>query len=215
MNSRNADPPLAENAPPDRAEAADEIEHLVSLLAKLPGLGPRSARRAALHLLNRRSTLMEVLAASLRRTADSIRSCNACGNFTTGELCRICRDPNRDGSQICVVESVADLWALERTGAFLGRYHVLGGVLTAVGNVRPEDLRIPQLAARARREASEVVLALNATFDGQTTAHYLAKTLTECGVRTTRIGFGVPVGGELDYLDSDTITAAFRARAEA
>ena len=215
MNSGNADPLLAENAPPGRAKAADEIEHLVSLLAKLPGLGPRSARRAALYLLNRRSTLMELLAASLRRTADSIRSCDACGNFTTWELCGICRDPNRDGSQICVVESVADLWALERTGAFRGRYHVLGGVLTAVGNVRPEDLRIPQMAARARREASEVVLALNATFDGQTTAHYLAKTLAECGVRTTRIGFGVPVGGELDYLDSDTITAAFRARAEA
>ena len=199
---------------PRRVVATDEIEQLINLLAKLPGLGPRSARRATLHLLNRRSTVLEPLAASLRRTAETIHACETCGNFCTGELCGICTDVNRDSGQICVVESVADLWALERTGAFRGRYHVLGGSLSAVGNVRPEDLRIPELAKRARSEASEVVLALNATFDGQTTAHYIAKELAESGVRTTRIGFGVPVGGELDYLDPETITAAFRARAE-
>ena len=200
---------------PRKASATVEIEQLINLLAKLPGLGPRSARRVALHLLNRRSTVLEPLAACLRRTAESIRTCEACGNFCTAELCGICTDENRDGGQICVVESVADLWALERTEAFRGRYHVLGGSLSAVGNVRPEDLRIPELANRAKGEASEVVLALNATFDGQTTAHYIAKALAESGVRTTRIGFGVPVGGELDYLDPETIAAAFRARAEA
>ncbi len=193
----------------------DEIERLIGLLAKLPGLGPRSARRAALHLLNRRSTLLEPLAASLARTGKTVRNCGICGNFAAGDLCGICLDPERDASVICVVEGVADLWALERTHAFRGRYHVLGGALSAVGNVRPEDLRIPQLAARARSEASEVVLALNATFDGETTAHYIARTLADADVRTTRIGFGVPVGGELDYLDADTIAAAFRGRASA
>ena len=197
------------------AATTDEIEQLINLFAKLPGLGPRSARRVALHLLNRRSTVLQPLAACLQRTAETIGSCENCGNFSSGELCGICTDENRDSSQICVVESVADLWALERTGAFRGRYHVLGGSLSAVGNVRPEDLRIPELAKRARGGASEVVLALNATFDGQTTAHYIASALAESGVRTTRIGFGVPVGGELDYLDPETIAAAFRARAKA
>ncbi len=204
----------ATNAVLASVDASDEIEQFISLLAKLPGLGPRSARRAALHLLNRRSTLLEPLAASMRRMADSIGNCSVCGNFATAEHCDICLDPNRDQGQICVVESVADLWALERAGAFRGRYHVLGGSLSAVGNVRPEDLRIPELTRRSRCGTTEIVLALNATFDGQATAHYISNALRESGVRTTRIGFGVPVGGELNYLDPDTIAAAFRGRAE-
>ena len=204
----------ATNAVLASVDASDEIEQFIGLLAKLPGLGPRSARRAALHLLNRRSTLLEPLAASMRQVADSIRNCSVCGNFATAERCDICLDPSRDQGQICVVESVADLWALERAGAFRGRYHVLGGSLSAVGNVRPEDLRIPELTQRSRRGATEIVLALNATFDGQATAHYISNALQDSGVRTTRIGFGVPVGGELNYLDPDTIAAAFRGRAE-
>ena len=200
---------------PATTDASEEIEEFINLLAKLPGLGPRSARRAALHLLGRRSTLLEPLAACMRRMADSIGTCSVCGNFATAEHCDICLDPDRDQGQICVVESVADLWALERAGAFRGRYHVLGGSLSAVGNVRPEDLRIPELTQRSRHGATEVVLALNATFDGQATAHYISNALQESGVRTTRIGFGVPVGGELNYLDPDTIAAAFRARADA
>lgn len=224
---RSATPPQSGAPPsgdPDRASstasldgatgAEDEIERLIAYLAKLPGLGPRSARRAALHLLERPSRLMQPLADSLRRTAASIRHCVDCGNYCVRERCDICLAPARRNGQICVVETVADLWALERTAAFRGRYHVLGGTLSAIGNVSPEDLRIPELARRARLDASEVVLALNATFDGQTTAHYIARILASLGVRTTRIGFGVPVGGELDYLDPDTIAAAFRGRVE-
>ena len=209
--------PAGRNGAPGGAPttAADEIDRLVELLGRLPGLGPRSARRAVLHLLDRRATLLEPLAALLRQTAERIRECETCGNLTTGPRCGICADPDRDGRLVCVVETVADLWALERTGSFRGRYHVLGGCLSAIGNTRPEDLRIPELVARSRDGVAEVVLALNATFDGQTTAHYLVRALAATGVRTTRIGFGVPVGGELDYLDPDTITAAFRARAEA
>ena len=199
-------------SPGGRAEAS--VERLVELLAKLPGLGPRSARRAVLALLDRKESLLTPLAAEMTRAAEHVCSCQICANHATGELCRICMNPERSDSMICVVESIADLWAMERSGVFRGRYHVLGGTLTAIGNIRPEDLRIPQLLARAR-QGGEVVLALNATFDGQMTAHYIAERLAGHSTRVTRIGFGMPIGGELDYLDADTITAAYDGRMEA
>lgn len=198
----------------DQAPEADAtgVERLIGMLARLPGLGPRSARRAALYLLRHRDDLLAPLSRAMATAADEVKSCSQCGNYSMHDICGICADPNRNRQTICVVESVADLWAMERAGIFRGRYHVLGGVLTAVGNVRPEDLRIPELSRRVRAEASEVILALNATFDGQTTAHYVIECLDGCGAKITRIGYGVPVGGELDYLDGDTIAAAFRAR---
>jgi recombination protein RecR len=192
--------------------AGPEIERLIQLLAKLPGLGPRSARRVALVLLKRREALLEPLALALRDAASAIRVCGTCGNLDTTEPCAICRDPRRDGHVLCVVEDVADLWALERAGIFQGRYHVLGGALSALDGITPERLNIATLVARLGNEVEEVVLAMNATVEGQTTAHYLMDILSQHNVKVTRLAHGVPVGGELDYLDEGTLSAAFRAR---
>ncbi|MGE0151169.1 MAG: recombination mediator RecR [Reyranellaceae bacterium] len=190
-----------------------EIDRLIQLLARLPGLGPRSARRAALHLLKRREALLQPLAAAMTEAAQKVRPCRQCGNLDTIDPCAICADTRRDPSIICVVEEVADLWALERARIFAGRYHVLGGVLSALDGVGPEDLNIGPLLARARQEAvREVVIATNATTDGQTTAHYLTDRLADCNVAVTRLAYGVPVGGELDYLDDGTLAAALKAR---
>lgn len=190
-----------------------EIETLVQLLARLPGLGPRSARRVALHLLKRRDTLLAPLAEALARVNQSIRSCSLCGNLDTTDPCALCADPARDRSVICVVEEVADLWALERSRAFRGLYHVLGGTLSALDGVGPDDLTIAALVDRARDPAvSEVILALNATVDGQTTAHVVTDRLAGAAVSVSRLAQGVPLGGELDYLDDGTLTAALRAR---
>ena len=193
--------------------SSPEIERLIGLLAKLPGLGPRSARRAALHLLKRKDAVMTPLAKVLEETAAAVTPCSACGNLDSRDPCGVCADPGRDGTQICVVEEVADLWALERAGAYRGRYHVLGGVLSALDGVGPEDLNIAGLLARAEApEVTEVILALSATVDGQTTAHYITERLAGRDVGVTRLAHGVPVGGELDYLDDGTLTAALRAR---
>ncbi|MFN4155882.1 MAG: recombination mediator RecR [Paracoccaceae bacterium] len=190
-----------------------EIEALIALMARLPGLGPRSARRAVLHLLKRRDTVMAPLAQAMATVALSAQDCRVCGNIGTTDLCPICDDPRRTTGEICVVETVADLWAMERGGAFKGRYHVLGGTLSALDAVGPEDLRIPALAERVRSEAvAEVILALNATVDGQTTAHYITDALAPLGVQISSLAQGVPIGGELDYLDDGTIGAALRAR---
>jgi len=190
-----------------------ELDRLVELLAKLPGLGPRSARRAALHLLKRRESLMEPLAAALRDTAREVRACSVCGNLDTADPCAICRDQKREGDTVCVVEEVADLWAIERSGAYKGRYHVLGGTLSALEGVGPEELRIAQLVERVKSGgAREVILALNATVEGQTTAHYIADRLAPLRVRVSRLAHGVPLGGELDYLDEGTLSAALAAR---
>ena len=188
-----------------------ELDTLIQLLAKLPGLGPRSARRAALHLIKRRESLLEPLATALAKAADAIRPCRICGNLDTVEPCAICQDPERDAMAICVVEDLADLWALERTGAFRGRYHVLGGTLSALDGIGPDDLNIERLLARLRPN-QELILALNATVEGQTTAHYLTDRLADRDVRVTRLAQGVPIGGELDYLDDGTLTAALKAR---
>ena len=191
----------------------DEIEGLIALMARLPGLGPRSARRAVLHLLRRREGQMAPLAAALAHVATAARDCPICGNIAMGERCEICSDPARATGEICVVEDVADLWAMERGHAFKGRYHVLGGVLSALDAVGPEELGIPRLIARVRDEGiAEVILALNATIEGQTTAHYIAEALEEAGAKVTSLAQGVPIGGELDYLDDGTIQAALRAR---
>jgi recombination protein RecR len=193
--------------------SASEIERLIDLLAKLPGLGPRSARRAALHLIKRPVQLMEPLAEAMARAAAAIRACSVCGNVDTHDPCGICSDPRRDASVICVVEDVADLWALERTASFAGRYHVLGGTLSALDGVGPDDLNIGGLVDRARDSAvREVILATNATVAGQTTAHYITERLADCGVTVSRLAHGVPVGGELDYLDDGTLTAALKSR---
>jgi recombination protein RecR len=190
-----------------------EIERLIQYLAKLPGLGPRSARRAALHLVKRKEALLMPLAKALTDAGEQVRSCSTCGNLDTRDPCGICDDPRRDRSVICVVEDVADLWAMERAVVFRGRYHVLGGTLSALDGVGPDDLNIPKLAARARaEEVKEVIIATNATVDGQTTAHYIADRLADCGVSVSGLAHGVPVGGELDYLDEGTIGAALKAR---
>jgi recombination protein RecR len=190
-----------------------EIDQLIQFLAKLPGLGPRSARRAALYLLKRRESLLLPLAQSLANAALHVAHCSQCANLDTVDPCRICADRSRDGTRLCVVEDVADLWAIERSGAFAGRYHVLGGTLSALEGVGPEELRVEQLIARLVREgATEVILALSATVEGQITAHYLADRLTDTGVAVTRLAQGVPMGGELDYLDDGTLTAALAAR---
>jgi recombination protein RecR len=188
-----------------------ELDTLIGLLAKLPGLGPRSARRAALHMIKRRESVMAPLAAALRAAAAAIRPCPVCGNLDTTEPCAICRDPRRDANLICVVEDLADLWALERTAAFRGRYHVLGGTLSALDGVGPEDLNIGRLIARLA-PGMELILALNATVDGQTTAHYIADRAAATGAAVSRLAQGVPIGGELDYLDEGTLTAALKAR---
>ncbi len=192
------------------AVLGSEIERLIQLLAKLPGLGPRSARRAALALLKKRDTLLEPLADSLREAADAILTCETCGNLDTQSPCAICADPRRDPHVLCVVEDVADLWALERAGVFRGRYHVLGGALSALDGVTPERLNVGGLLERVKQQVDEVILAMNATVEGQTTAHYLMDLLGE--MKVTRLAHGVPVGGELDYLDEGTLSAAFKAR---
>jgi recombination protein RecR len=190
-----------------------DIEQLIQLLAKLPGLGPRSARRAALYLLKRRESLLLPLIQGLADTAAHVRSCSDCGNLDTTDPCAICADPRRDGTRLCVVEDVADLWAIERSGAFAGRYHVLGGNLSALEGVGPEELRIePMIARIAHDGVTEVILALSATVEGQTTAHYLAERLGQSSVTVTRLAQGVPMGGELDYLDEGTLSAALAAR---
>jgi recombination protein RecR len=195
------------------AGPAGDIETLIGLMARLPGLGPRSARRAVLHLLNKRTLLMAPLAEAMARTAATVRDCTVCGNLTAADICPICADPARANGEICVVEDVADLWALEQTGAFKGRYHVLGGTLSALDAIGPEDLRIPDLAARVQADAlREVILALPATVDGQTTAHVIADALAPTGALLSSLAQGVPVGGELDYLDEGTLSAALRAR---
>jgi recombination protein RecR len=190
-----------------------DLESLIQLLSKLPGLGPRSARRAALHLVKRRESLMQPLAEAMRAVAERIRACSTCGNLDTEDPCALCRDPRRDAQVLCVVEDVADLWAIERTAAFRGRYHVLGGTLSALEGVGPEDLRIDALIARAAGgEIKELILALNATVEGQTTAHYVTDRLAGTGVAVSRLAHGVPVGGELDYLDEGTLSAALAQR---
>lgn len=182
-------------------------------MARLPGLGPRSARRAVLHMIKKRALLMDPLSDALHRVATTARECVQCGNIGTTETCGICSSPKRENGQICVVEDVADLWAMERASVFSGRYHVLGGVLSALDNIGPDDLRIPMLQQRVQHEAvTEVILALNATVDGQTTAHYISDQLEDMGVAVTSLAQGVPIGGELDYLDDGTISAALKAR---
>jgi len=193
--------------------AANDIERLIQLLAKLPGLGPRSARRAALFLVKRPDGLLRPLAQALSAAADNVHPCSRCGNLDGRDPCAICRDERRDASLLCVVEDVADIWALERAAVFAGRYHALGGVLSALDGIGPEDLNIAGLLARARApEVTEVILAMHATVDGQTTAHYVSDLLAECDVTISRLAHGVPVGGELDYLDDGTLGAALNSR---
>ena len=194
-------------------QAPRDIEALIDLMARLPGLGPRSARRAVLAMLKKREALMAPLAQSIASVALSARDCRVCGNIGTSDLCAICADDTRATGEICVVEDVADLWAMERSRAFKGRYHILGGTLSALDGVGPDELHIPRLIERiASDHIGEVILALNATVDGQTTAHYIADALAETPVRITSLAQGVPIGGELDYLDDGTIGAALRAR---
>ena len=195
------------------ASAGPEIERLIALLGKLPGLGPRSARRAALALLKRRDQLLTPLAAALADAAAKVRACQVCGALDTTDPCAVCADASRDGALLCVVEEVGALWALERGGAFRGRYHVLGGLLSALDGVGPQALRVDELTGRVSgAEVREVILALPATVDGQTTAHYLAERLAPLQVQVTMLARGVPVGGELDWLDDGTIAQALRAR---
>ena len=205
------------------SSAGPEIERLIGLLAKLPGLGPRSARRAALQLLKKREQLLVPLAAAMAETAEKVSSCSVCGAPDTRNPCSICSDPHRDNGLICVVEEAGALWAMERSGAFKGKYHVMGGLLSALDGVGPDDLRVAELVGRARSgqgaaqpedrgAVREVVLALPATVDGQTTAHYLAERLAGSGVEVTSLARGVPVGGDLDWLDDGTIVQALRAR---
>jgi recombination protein RecR len=190
-----------------------EIERLIQLLGRLPGLGPRSARRATLHLLKKRETLMQPLGTALADAARAIRACSICGNLDTVDPCSICRDPERDPGLLCVVEDVGDLWAMERGRIFDGRYHVLGGSLSALDGIGPDELNIASLVTRvASGNVREVIVATNATVDGQTTAHYLAERLSTLKVPLTRLAHGVPVGGELDWLDEGTLATALRAR---
>jgi len=196
-----------------RTIAGPEIERLIQLLAKLPGLGPRSARRAALHLVKRREQLLGPLAEAMAVAKERIVVCSTCGNIDTSVPCSLCRDPRRDDGLIVVVADIADLWALERSGAVAGRYHVLGGVLSALDGIRPEHLTLDALVARAADPAvKELILALSATVDGQTTAHFITDLLAHLPVKVTKLAHGVPVGGELDYLDDGTLAAAIRQR---
>ena len=193
--------------------ASPEIEALTGALARLPGLGPRSARRAVLHLIKRREGALEPLLTALRAVSDQLSTCSTCGNVDTTDPCAVCADPRRDTRQLCVVEEVADLWALERSRLFPGKFHVLGGRLSALEGVRPEDLAIDGLVRRiAAGGVDEVVLAMNATLEGQTTAHYVAERIEQYPVRVTQLAHGLPVGGELDYLDEGTLAQALRAR---
>jgi len=195
--------------------AGPEIERLVQLLARLPGLGPRSARRAVLHLIRKRDELLGPLSDAMRVAHERILVCTSCGNIDTSDPCAICADARRDPSILVVVETVADLWALERAGLLSARYHVLGGVLSPLDGVGPDDLNISSLIDRARAGAvREVIIAVNATVDGQTTAHYIADLLAPAGVKVTRLAHGVPVGGELDYLDEGTLAAALERRTD-
>jgi recombination protein RecR len=190
-----------------------EIDRLILLLAKLPGLGPRSARRAALYMLKRRETVLQPLARALAEAAAAVTPCGICGNLETSDPCGICADPGRDGGVLCVVEDVADLWALERSGSFRGRYHVLGGTLSPIDGVGPDDLGMSRLMARAAApDVREVIVALGFTVGGQTTAHYIVERLTNCDVVVSGIAHGVPLGGELHYLDDATLTTALTAR---
>lgn len=193
--------------------AGPEIERLIQLLARLPGLGPRSARRAVLHLLKKKDALMLPLAATLKEVGDSVHACSTCGNLDSRDPCGICTDSRRDEALLCVVESVADLWALERAGVFRGRYHVLGGTLSALDGVGPSDLNVDSLIGRVQAgKVKEVIIATNATVEGQTTAHYITDRLNSLNVQVSRLAHGVPVGGELDYLDDGTLGAALKAR---
>ena len=192
-----------------------EIDHLVRLISKLPGLGLRSARRIVLHLLNNKEKEMLVLSDEIKDVAERVKFCVICGNMDTSEKCYICKDEKRDVSTICVVENVGDLWAIERSGVFSGKYHVLGGVLSALDNIGPDDLKIGQLVQRAKSEKiKEVILANSATVDGQTTAHYIADQLSSTDIILSRLAQGLPMGGELDFLDDGTITQALRARSK-
>ena len=194
---------------------SSEIDYLVRLMSKLPGLGIRSARRIVLHLLNNKEKEMLVLSNEIKQVAELVQFCSICGNMDTKETCHICLDDKRDKSIICVVENVGDLWAIERSSVFGGQYHVLGGVLSALDNIGPKDLKIENLVDRARnKNTKEVILANSATVDGQTTAHYLADQLSECNVLISRLSQGLPIGGELDFLDDGTITQALKARSE-
>lgn len=190
-----------------------EIEHLIKLLARLPGFGPRSARRGVLHLLKNRESLMQPLSQAMGRAAEIIKECRHCHNLDTVSPCSICADGRRDASGICIVEDVSDLWAIEKTGAFKGYYHVLGGTLSALDGIGPEDLSIPHLLTRARDPGvKEVIVALNATIDGQTTAHYLSDCLRSCAVATTQLAHGVPIGGQIDCMDDGTLSMALKSR---
>ena len=196
-----------------QAVVGAEIERLIQLLAKLPGLGPRSARRAALHLIKKREAVMEQLGRALAAAAAAVKVCSVCGNVDTRDPCSVCADPSRDPATLVVVEDVGDLWALERAAATRGRYHVLGGVLSPLDGIGPDDLNIASLNGRVRAGGiGEVVLAVNATVEGQTTAHYITDQLSGSGAKVTRLAHGVPVGGELDYLDDGTLSAAMKSR---
>jgi recombination protein RecR len=193
--------------------AGPEIERLIQLLAKVPGLGPRSARRAALHLIKKKEQLLAPLSAAMAEAVDKVRVCSVCGNVDTADPCTVCSDPRRDQATLIVVEDVSDLWALERAGAMNARFHVLGGTLSPLDGVGPDDLNIAGLVSRvAAGGVTEVILAVNATVEGQTTAHYITDQLDGLGVKVTRLAHGVPVGGELDYLDEGTLAAALKAR---
>ena len=191
----------------------NELDHLISLLSKLPGLGPRSARRAALQLIKKKELLMRPLSDALINVAENVHPCSSCGNLDVEDPCHICTSPRRDRSVICVIEDVSDLWALERAGSFRGLYHVIGGTLSALDGVGPDDLNINTLVARAaNEELKEVIVATNATVDGQTTAHYITEQLKPFDITVSRLAHGVPIGGELDYLDDGTLTTALNSR---
>ncbi len=196
-----------------KASYGSELDQLIQLLSKLPGLGPRSARRAALQLIKRKDSLMRPLSTALAEVAEYVNPCSICGNLDTSDPCHICDSSGRDRTIICVIEDVADLWALERAGAYRGLYHVIGGTLSALDGVGPDDLNIASLIERVSDDdIREVIIATNATVDGQTTAHYITDRLKECEAIVTRLAHGVPVGGELDYLDDGTLTAALKSR---
>lgn len=197
----------------NRNYSNEEIDKLILLISKLPGFGPKSAGRIVLHLLKRKDQLMKPLSEALINASDKIVNCSTCGNIDLQSPCMMCEDEMRDQSQICVIEDVADLWALEKSGVFNGRYHILGGNLSAINGIGPDDLTIKQLVARASNDqVKEVILAMSATVDGQTTAHYVAESLENANVDVSRLGHGVPVGGELDYMDEGTIAAALSSR---
>jgi len=196
-----------------KASYGSELDKLIQLLSKLPGLGPRSARRAALQLIKRKDSVMRPLSTALAEVAEHVKPCSTCGNLDTSDPCHICDNSRRDNATLCVVEDVGDLWALERAGAYRGLYHVIGGTLSALAGGGPGDLNILPLIERASDSlVTEVIIATNATVDGQTTAHYITDRLKDCHVTVTRLAHGVPVGGELDYLDDGTLTAALKSR---